>query len=126
MNASPDQILAEKNAIQLFITGAYRSAADKPISKELKALQKDALAAAGAGDAAGAQAAIKQFVAIAELRELDNVEGSTFNPTQRRNLGAPETATIQENMGRQAFALYQPTPDSANPFQPDSTKIKFD
>merc|ERR1719390_511445 len=59
--ASPDAILAEKNAFTLFTTGAYRNVVkDKEIMKTLKGLSKTALAAAGKGDASGAQAAVKE------------------------------------------------------------------
>ena len=40
-------------------------------------LQKKALAAAQKGDQAGAQAAVKEFVKFAEIRELDTVPSGT-------------------------------------------------
>jgi len=106
--ASPDKVLEEINVFQLFTTGAYRSAADKDTVAKLKALQKTIAKASKAGDAAGTSAAVKEFVAVGKIRELDVVDGGNFNPKQRRNPGAPPTAEIEAQMGTQAFALYQP------------------
>ena len=36
------------------------------------------------------------------------VKGGNFNPKQRRNPGAPETAAIEGQMGSLAYALYKP------------------
>ena len=108
VDASPEAILEEKNAFTLFTTGAYRSAAAKPTQAKLAALQKTALAAAKSGDKAGANAAVKEFVKVGEIRVLDTIEGATFNPKQRRNPGAPPTAEIEAQMGTQSYALYRP------------------
>jgi len=108
VDASPEAILEEKNTFTLFTTGAYRSAAAKPTQKELTAISKKALAAAAAGDKAGANAAVKEFVKVGDIRILDTVEGGNFNPKQRRNPGAPPTSEIEAQMGTQAFALYRP------------------
>ena len=108
VDASPEAILEEKNAFTLFTTGAYRSAAAKPTQAKLAALQKTALAAAKSGDKAGANAAVKEFVKVGEIRVLDTIEGATFNPKQRRNAGAPPTAEIEAQMGTQSYALYRP------------------
>jgi len=101
-------ILEEKNAFTLFISGAYRSAADKSTKAELTKLSKQALASAKAGDAAGAQAAVKEFVKLGNIEVLDTSEDAIFNPKQRRNPGAPPTSEIVAQMGTQSFALYQP------------------
>jgi len=109
-SASPETILEEKNAFTLFTTGTYRTQGplDKAAKKTLNELSKKALAAAGKGDQAGAQAAVKEFVKFAEIRELDTVAGGNFNPLQRRNPGAPPTSEIEAQMGTQAFSLYEP------------------
>lgn len=78
-NASPDVILDEKGALTLFITGCYSTAADKPMRIQLEKLEKTALTAAKKGDAAGAQAAIKEFVQLASIKEYDTVPGNVFN-----------------------------------------------
>jgi len=101
-------IIEEKNAFTLFVSGAYRSAADKKVKAELTSLQKKAIASAEAGDVAAAQAAVKQFVATGDIVVLDTIDGAIFNPKQRRNPGAPSTSEIEAQMGTQAFALYRP------------------
>jgi len=78
-SASAATILDEKNALTLFITGAYGATADKATKKGLEKLQKAALAAATKGDTAAAQAAIKEFVALGAITEMDTVPGSTYN-----------------------------------------------
>ena len=78
-NASPEFILEEKNAFTLFITGVYSATADKPVRVKLEKLEKTALAAAKKGDAAGAQAAIKEFVQLTGIIEYDTVPGNVFN-----------------------------------------------
>jgi len=112
VDASPETILEEKNSFTLFTTGAYRSAAMKPKQKELNALSQKAVAAAKAGDKAGANAAVKEFVKVGEIRVLDTIQGGSFNPKQRRNAGAPATAEIEAQMGTSAYALYKPLKDS--------------
>jgi len=109
-SASADAILEEKNVFTLFTTGTYRgsSTIEKAARKNLEAITKKALAAAKSGDSAGAQAAVKEFIKVAEIRELDTVAGGNFNPLQRRNPGAPPTSEIEAQMGTEAFALYKP------------------
>jgi len=107
-DATAATIVEEKNVFTLFISGAYRSAADKTTKAELTKLSKTALAAAKAGDAAGAQKAVKEFVKVGDIKILDTVDGSIYNPKQRRNPGAPKTEDIEAQMGTQKFALYQP------------------
>ena len=98
--ASVDKILEEKNAFTLFTTGAYRSdAATKDTKAKLTALSKTAIAAAKKGDTAGAQAAVKEFIAVGKLKDLDEIDLSIYNPKQRRNPGAPTTDTIEDQMG---------------------------
>jgi hypothetical protein len=110
-DASADAIVDEKNVFTLFETGAYPrtgNAAFKDTQKALKAAGKKAVAAAKAGDKAGANAAVKEFVAIGEIRVLDDIDGAIFNPRQRRNPGAPPTSEIEAQMGTQAYSLYRP------------------
>jgi hypothetical protein len=109
-DASPEAIIEEKNAFTLFTTGAYPrtgNTASKETQKQLTALSKKAVAAATKGDKAGANAAVKEFIATGKIRELDTVQGGNFNPKQRRNPGAPPTSEIEAQMGPSAYALYQ-------------------
>ena len=78
-DASPDAILEEKNAFALFISGVYGSTADKQTKVALEKLEKVALAAAKKGDATTAQAAVKDFVRLGEIKELDMIPGSYYN-----------------------------------------------
>jgi len=110
-DASTDAILEEKNAFTLFTTGAFPrtgNTASKETQKKLAALSKQAIAAASKGDKAGANAAVKEFVTVGKIKELDTVQGGNFNPKQRRNPGAPPTSEIEAQMGPAAYALYQP------------------
>jgi hypothetical protein len=77
--APPATIMDEKNVFTLFITGVYGASADKPTRVQLEKLEKAALAAAKKGDAAGAQAAIKEFVSLGRIEELDVKPGSYYN-----------------------------------------------
>ena len=109
VGASPEAVLEEKNMFTLFTTGVYRSdSASKDKRTKLNALTKTAVAAAKKGDSAGAQAAIKEFIAVGEIKSVDTLELSIYNPKQRRNPGAPTTDTILDQMGSQKFALYEP------------------
>jgi len=111
VDASPEAILEEKNCFTLFTTGAYPrtgNAADKPTQSALKAASKKALAAASAGDKAGANAAVKEFVKIGKITVQDTSDGAIFNPKQRRNAGAPPTSEIEAQMGSLKYALYEP------------------
>uniref|UniRef100_A0A7S2CE98 Photosystem II Psb31 protein domain-containing protein n=1 Tax=Haptolina brevifila TaxID=156173 RepID=A0A7S2CE98_9EUKA len=78
-DATPAVIIDEKNVFTLFITGVYGSTADKLTKKELERLEKAALTAANKGDAVAAQTAIKQFIALGQIKELDNIPGSYYN-----------------------------------------------
>jgi len=107
--ASAETILAEKDMFTLFTTGSYAGLpSSKDTVKALKATSKKAIAAASAGDSAGATGAVKEFVSLAAIKELDTIEGGNYNPKQRRNPGAPPTSEIEAQMGTQAFALYTP------------------
>merc|ERR1719389_898220 len=106
--APAEEILAEKNAFTLFTTGAYRSVKDKETTAKLNALSKTAIASAKSGDTAGAQSAVKEFISVGNIRELDTVEGGNYNPKQRRNPGAPPTSEIEAQMGSLSYALYEP------------------
>jgi len=53
----------------------------------------------------------KEFIALGKIRETDIVKGGNFDPTQRRNPGAPPTAEIEAQMGTSAYALYKPIKD---------------
>merc|ERR1711918_175620 len=87
--ASTEKVLEEKNALTLFITGAYRND-DLPTQKKL--------------------------IQVAKIRELDTVKGGNYDPRQRRNPGAPSTSEIEAQMGTQVYALYQPLkPGGAKP-----------
>mmetsp|Transcript_8131 Transcript_8131/g.21248 ORF Transcript_8131/g.21248 Transcript_8131/m.21248 type:complete len:201 (-) Transcript_8131:445-1047(-) len=78
-NASPDMIIDDKNVFTLFITGVYSAAADKPIKTQLVKLEKTAIAAATKKDEASARAAIKEFIMLAKIEELDMKPGSYYN-----------------------------------------------
>ena len=112
VGASNEAILDDKNTFPLFTTGVYRTdAASKDKRTKLTALSKKALASAKSGDSAGAQAAVKEFVALGEVKSgLDTDEDSIFNPKQRRNAGAPPTAEVVAQMGTQKYALYEAKP----------------
>jgi len=107
-SADAATILSEKNAFTLFTTGAYRSVKDKETIASLKKLEATAIASAKSGDSAGAQAAVKDFIKVGEIRVLDTVDGAIFNPKQRRNAGAPPTSEIEAQMGSLSYALYEP------------------
>merc|ERR1719420_2666405 len=112
--ASTEKVLEEKNALTLFITGAYRND-DQPTQKKLKALANSIEKSAKAGDSAATQSSLKEFIQVAKIRELDTISGGNFDPRQRRNPGAPATSEIEAQMGTQAFALYKPLKAGAPP-----------
>uniref|UniRef100_A0A6S9PBF1 Photosystem II Psb31 protein domain-containing protein n=1 Tax=Chrysotila carterae TaxID=13221 RepID=A0A6S9PBF1_CHRCT len=94
-------------ALQLFISGAFRSADVKPTAKALTKLASDITKAAEKGDGATANSKLKDFLTIAKIeKELDTVDGGNFNPKQRRNAGAPPTAEVEAQMGSLKYALY--------------------
>ena len=78
-DASASQIVDEKNAFQLFITGVYGTTADKQTKKELEKLEKAALGAAQKGDADTAHAVIKEFVTLGRITEMDMLPGTYYN-----------------------------------------------
>jgi len=109
---STEAVLEDKNAFKLFITGAYRT--DEPeLRKQLTTLSTNIVKAAKAGDSGETQKGLKEFIALGKIRETDVVKGGNFDPTQRRNPGAPPTAEIEAQMGTQAFALYKPLPSGS-------------
>jgi hypothetical protein len=113
---STEQVLDEKNALQLFITGAYRNeAGSKDTITQLKKLAQTIEKSAKAGDSGSTQSALKEFIQVAKIRELDTVPGGNFDPTQRRNPGAPPTIEIENQMGTQKFALYKALKDGSKP-----------
>merc|ERR1719238_1309748 len=98
---STEAVLEDKNTLQLFISGAYPKGSDTAAT--LRGLQKAIVKAAKAGDSGETQ----------KNREVDTVKGGNFDPTQRRNPGAPTTLDMEAQMGTQAFALYKPLPSGA-------------
>mmetsp|Transcript_1889 Transcript_1889/g.2810 ORF Transcript_1889/g.2810 Transcript_1889/m.2810 type:complete len:198 (-) Transcript_1889:250-843(-) len=108
LKADSARILEEKNAFSIFAEGAYAGLKEKkPLSKQLAAIGKKAVKAAEAGDSAAANAAVKEFVTVAQIeKEYDQVPGGSYNPTQRRNAGDPPTAAIEAQMGTAVKALY--------------------
>jgi hypothetical protein len=113
---STEEVLDEKNLFQLFITGAYRGeVGSKDLVKQLKTIAQTIEKSAKAGDSGSTQSALKEFIQVAKIRELDTVPGGNFDPTQRRNAGAPGTFEIEAQMGTQAFSLYKPLKDGSKP-----------
>jgi len=111
VGASPATILEEASMFTLFTTGAYAGLpSSKDTTKTLKTLTKKALAAAAAGDASGATGAVKEFVAVGEIKDLSQIDGAIYNPKLRRNPGAPSTSEIEAQMGSEKYALYQAAP----------------
>jgi len=100
-------VIEEKAAFTLLISGAFRTVDKKDEKKKLTALSKQILAAAekGSVDKEGLKAFLKE--AKIDKNYYSNELG-IFNPKQRRNPGAPTTDTITGQMGSYAYALYQP------------------
>ena len=97
---------------QLFATGVYRNQDQKDTKKQLLAIQKKVVAAAEKGDAAATSAAIKEFVAVGNIKDLTANPETTFDPKARRNAGAPKTSEILAQMGSEAYAFTTPLPPS--------------
>ena len=95
---------------QLFATGVYRNQDQKDTKKQLLAIQKKVVAAAEKGDAAATSAAIKEFVAVGNIKDLTANPETTFDPKARRNAGAPKTSEILAQMGSEAYAFTTPLP----------------
>jgi len=113
--ASTDKIVEEKNAFTLFITGTYRTLDQKETKTALTKLSKSIQASAEKGDSAKAQSLLGDFLKLGKIDEdYVSVKGANFNPTQRRNPGAPETAAIEAQMGTAAYSLYAPLPGQTN------------
>merc|ERR1719387_595990 len=105
---TPADVLEEKNAFQLLITGAFRTVDVKETRKELTALSKEIIAAAEKGTVDKDK--LKKFLQVAKVeRNYYDDEVGIFNPKQRRNAGAPTTDTVVAQMGNMPYAFYQPT-----------------
>lgn len=100
-------VLSEKNAFQLLITGAFRTVDKKEIRAELTKLSKKILKAAEGGTVDKESLAAFLKLAKVDQNYYDNPLGIA-NPKQRRNAGAPTTDTITDQMGSYSYALYQP------------------
>lgn len=103
--ASAAEILDDENAFTLFVSGAYRTGDQKADRVALQKLQKSIMSAAKKGDTSAAQEGVKQFVALGKIEEKDTLKEGFFNPTQRRNPGAPGTAEIEAQMGTLSATL---------------------
>merc|ERR1712008_543050 len=79
----------------LYMGGAYRTSMGgeaKANKKELTALSVKTMKTANAGG--DAQADLKKFIATAKITDQYNTPLTIWNPTQRRNAGAPTTDTV--------------------------------
>ena len=120
-------VAAEENAFTLYLSGAFRApiSGDAKVKKaELTALSKTILKAAKAGDSAGAQAGLKTFIATAKIDDQYNLAEGVWNPTQRRNAGAPTTDTVMGQSASYGFAFYQPTPGDTPGFKAKDYGLK--
>lgn len=111
-------IVEEKNAFTLFLSGAYRTniAGDaKQIKKDLTALADKIVKTAAAGG--DAQADLKKFIADAKIDDQYSSELTIWNPTQRRNAGAPTTDTVMAQSGTYGYSFYQALPGDAPGFK---------
>jgi len=107
--ASTAAVLEEKNAFTLFVSGTYRTIDKKDTKVALTKIQKDLLAAAEKGDSAKTQALLGDFIKVGGItKDYTEVPGANYNPTQRRNAGAPGTFEIEDQMGPAKYALYKP------------------
>ena len=111
-------IVEEKAAFTLFLSGAYRTNVGgdaKAVKKELTALsEKIVKTSASGGDA---QADLKKFVALAKITDQYNTPLTIWNPTQRRNAGAPTTDTVMDQSGSMGYSFYQTLPGDAPGFK---------
>jgi len=105
-SASTQKILSEKPVFSLFLNAYGKSAEDKATVTALKKLNGAALAAAGKGDAGAATAAIKDIIKVGAIKELDTINGATFNPLMKRNLGSPLSEEIEDQLGDGKSALF--------------------
>ena len=110
--------MEEKAAFTLFISGAYRTSLSgeaKETKKSLQALSAKILKTAGAGG--DAQADLKSFIAAAKINDQYANPLTIWNPTQRRNAGAPTTDTVMDQSGSMGYAFYQTLPGDAPGFK---------
>ena len=87
----------------------------KAVKKELTALSEKIIKTSASGG--DAQADIKKFVTLAKITDQYNTPLTIWNPTQRRNAGAPTTDTVMDQLGGQGFSFYQSLPGDAPGFK---------
>ena len=87
----------------------------KAVKKELVALSEKIIKTATAGG--DAQGDLKKFIALAKITDQYNTPLTIWNPTQRRNAGAPTTDTVMDQLGGQGFSFYQSLPGDAPGFK---------
>lgn len=111
-------IVEDKNAFTLFLSGAYRTNLAGEAKQEKKELEKLAdkiiKTAAAGGDA---QADLKKFIADAKITDQYSGELNIWNPTQRRNPGAPTTDTVMAQSGSLGYSFYQALPGDTPGFK---------
>merc|ERR1711933_252565 len=111
-------IVEDKNAFTLFLSGAYRTnlAGDaKKEKKELAALADKIIKTASSGG--DAQADLKKFIADAKITDQYSGELNIWNPTQRRNAGAPTTDAVMAQSGSLGYSFYQALPGDTPGFK---------
>jgi hypothetical protein len=115
---SASDIVDEKNAFKLYLSGVYRaplSADAKAESKKLTALSDKILKTSASGG--NAQADLKEFIAYTKISDQFSSDLTIWNPRQRRNAGAPTTDTIMQQQGPSGYSLYQPLPGDTPGFK---------
>ena len=53
--------------------------------------------------------AVSRHATTPRTQDYTAVAGGNFDPKQRRNPGAPETAALEAQMGAMKYSLYEPT-----------------
>merc|ERR1712106_1036418 len=118
-------IVEEKAAFTLFLSGAYRTSMGgeaKANKKELTALSEKIMKTANAGG--DAQADLKKFIATAKITDQYNTPLTIWNPTQRRNAGAPTTDTVMDQSGSMGYSFYQTLPGNTPGFKEGDSPAK--
>lgn len=87
----------------------------KAVKKELTLLSDKIIKTAAAGG--DSQADLKKFIAAAKITDQYNTELTIWNPTQRRNAGAPTTDTVMDQSGSMGYSFYQTLPGDAPGFK---------
>ena len=87
----------------------------KAVKKELTLLSDKIIKTAAAGG--DSQADLKKFIAAAKITDQYNTELTIWNPTQRRNAGAPTTDTVMDQSGSMGYSFYQSLPGDAPGFK---------